>query len=163
MIAPSAGDLRRRLEHILDESLQQAEKLNHALQAELAALTANDAERIAGATAAKAEPVARLAALETERASVSREAGFDASPAGMAAFIDSCDEHSLLANLWQRLLVLAGTCDQRNATNGAIIRVRRQQVLAGLAILRSGEMAAETYVPTGVESRPPGGRALAQV
>lgn len=163
MISPSAGDLRGRLERILDGSLLQAEKLHLALQAELAALTANDADRIAGATAAKAEPVARLAALETERATVSREAGFDASPAGMDALFDICDENSLLANLWRRLIALASTCDQGNATNGAIIRLRRQQVLAGLAILRGGEMAAETYVPTGVESRPPGGRALAQV
>lgn len=163
MTTPSSADLRKRLERILGDSLQQAENLDNALQAERAALSANDAGCLAEATAAKGEPIARLAVLESERATVSREAGFDASPAGMDALFESCDENSLLTSLWHRLIALASTCEQRNATNGAIIRLRRQQVRAGLAILRGGEIAAETYVPAGVEMRPPGGRALAQV
>jgi flagellar biosynthesis/type III secretory pathway chaperone len=158
----SRSAARARLEGILADSAQQADRLRSVLKSERAALEHNDADALDAAAAAKAEPVARLATLDTERAGAGREAGFTAGSAAMDEIIAWCDEGSVLANGWRRLLEIARDCERLNATNGAIIRLRRQHVAARLTMLRGSEFDGDTYAASGIEAPPPGGRALAQ-
>lgn len=162
MTGTAASATRTRLAAILADSLHETERLRTALEAERAALEANDAEALVHATQAKTGPIAKLAALDSDRTTASREAGFEPGAKGMDAMIDWCDEGSVLADGWHRLLDAARECDRHNATNGAIIRLRRQQVMSGLAILRGDEFSGETYAASGIEQGPAAGRALAQ-
>lgn len=153
---------RARLERILADSVQQAERLRIAPQAERAALEKGDADALDAATAAKTDPVARLASLDAERAAAARAAGFTTNPAAMDEVIRVCDRDSVLASGWRRLLEGARHCERLNAVNGAIIRLRRQQVLAGLTILRGSDLDRDTYAASGIEAHSSGGRALAR-
>ena len=152
---------RARLERILADSVQQAERLRTALEAERAALGKNDADALDAASAAKAEPVSRLAALDAERVAATRDAGFATSPAAMDEVIRDSDD-SMLANGWRRLIEIARDCERLNSVNGAIIRARRRQVIAGLTILRGSKPDRDTYAASGIEAHSPVGRALAQ-
>ena len=49
-----------------------------------------------------------------------------------------------------------------NKTNGAIIHLRRQQVLDGLSILRGNPSETITYSPTGSETTAMAGRSLTE-
>lgn len=162
MTGTSAPAIRSKLATILAESVREAERLCSALKTERAALEANDPDALGRATEAKAGPVSALTALDTDRLAVSREAGFGPGPQVMDAVIEWCDEGSVLADDWRRLLDIARECDRQNATNGTIVRLRRRQVMAGLAILRGGDFSAETYAPSGLEENSAGRRALAQ-
>lgn len=162
MTTASPSATRSAIGRIVGESRRAAEALESALQDERAALEANDADALGTATSAKHEPVSRLAALERERATVARAAGFDPGPGAMDALLGWCDLEAALADEWRRFLDVARHCERLNTTNGAIIRLRRQQVMAGLAILRGGDVSPETYAASGVEAGSLGGRALAQ-
>lgn len=153
---------RTRLERILSDSARQADRLRLALRTERAALEANDADALDAATAAKADPLATLTALEADRAAAVRSAGFDTDAGAMDEIIGWCDEGQVLANGWRGLLGVARDCDRLNATNGAIIRLRRQQAMARLTVLRGSEFDGGTYAAPGIETHSPGGRALAQ-
>lgn len=162
MTEPSRSATRSRLARIVADSRRHAEALLAALENERSALAANDAEALGSAVTAKHGPVSKLAALEQERADASRDAGFEPGPVGMDAVIGWCDEESLLADGWSRFIEIARDCERLNTTNGAVIRLRRQQVMTGLAILRGGEYGTETYAASGVEAGTPGRRALAE-
>lgn len=129
---------------------------------ERGALEADDADALDDATAAKAGPVATLTKLDEERAAACRDAGFEAGAGAIDEVIGWCDEASVLVHGWRRLLEIARECERLNAANGAIIRLRRQQVMAGLMILRGSESDRDTYAASGMEAHPPGGRALAR-
>lgn len=163
MTSLSRRDAREKLERIVNDSLEQAEKLQSALRDERMALGANDAAALAVAAEAKVDPVHELSVLEDRRSAASRQAGFDEEPTAMHAVIDWCDDAGALSHGWNRLIELARDCEQRNSTNGAIVRARRQQIMAGLAILAGSEFGPDTYQPSGIEDNPRGGRALAQV
>lgn len=153
---------RTKLERILSESTQQADRLRSALRTERAALETNDADALDAAIAGKADPLARLAALDAERAAALRSAGFATDAGSMDEVIGWCDEEAVLANGWRGLLGVARDCDRLNATNGSIIRLRRQQAMARLTLLRGSEFDTDTYGASGVEANSAGGRALAQ-
>lgn len=80
----------------------------------------------------------------------------------MDEVIGWCDEGAVLLNGWHGLLGIARDCDRLNATNGSIIRLRRQQAMARLTLLRGSEFDNDTYGASGVEANSAGGRALAQ-
>jgi flagellar biosynthesis/type III secretory pathway chaperone len=68
----------------------------------------------------------------------------------------------MLAGRWREFRALVQQCNTMNSTNGAIITARRQQVLAGLALLRGHEAAVDTYGVAGARLRAMGGRELAE-
>ena len=73
-----------------------------------------------------------------------------------------CDDDLLVTNCWQHFRDIAGECDALNKTNGAIIHLRRQQVLDGLSILRGNPNETITYSPTGSGTTAMAGRPLTE-
>ncbi|HWM28040.1 MAG TPA: flagellar protein FlgN [Woeseiaceae bacterium] len=142
MVSPSLEEPRISLARIMDESLEGANELLQILQDERQALENRDAEALGVAAEGKRKCVGRLEALETKR----RTAAESLQPA---------------AERWQCFLSVISRCNELNATNGAIIRLRRQQIAAAVKLIGGG--AAETYGPTGTESPSRAGRALAAV
>ena len=59
-------------------------------------------------------------------------------------------------------MTIAAECDASNMTNGSIIRLRQQQIEAGLTVLRGGEPGQDTYDRHGTGSRGRGHRSLAE-
>lgn len=133
---------RISLARIMDESLEGANELLGILQDERQALENRDTEALGVAAERKQKCVGRLEALETKR----RTATGSLRP---------------VAEGWTRFLSVISRCNELNATNGAIIRLRRQQIAAAVRLIGGG--AAETYGPSGTESLSRAGRALAAV
>ncbi|MGH8167849.1 MAG: flagella synthesis protein FlgN [Woeseiaceae bacterium] len=142
MVSPSPAEPRIRLERIMDESLEGAKELLRILQDERQALENRDAVALGVAAEGKQKCVGRLEVLE----------------AGRRTAAESLD---LAAERWQRFLVVIGRCNELNATNGAIIRLRREQIAVAAKLIGGGTV--ETYGPSGTGSLSRAGRALASV
>jgi flagellar biosynthesis/type III secretory pathway chaperone len=122
-------DRSDRLTRIVEESIRVANALEEVLQQERRALENRDAAALGSAAGEKRIRVAALEALEAKR-----KALHDVAP----------PEDS-----WNRFLSIVSRCSSLNMTNGAIIRLRRQQISETLrAVSGSG---AETYGPSGTE------------
>ena len=90
-----------------------------------------------------------------------RVAGLEALDAKQRAVETSVDETGRPRDRWNSFLSIVGRCNTLNTTNGAIIRLRRQQVGDALRLV-SGS-GAETYGPFGTESPSRPRRALAAI
>ena len=135
-------EARISLARIMDESLEGANELLGILQDERQALENRDTEALGVAAERKQKCVGRLEALDTKR----RTAAESLQP---------------VAEGWQRFLSVISRCNELNATNGAIIRLRRQRIAAAVRLIGGG--AAETYGPSGTEPLSRAGRAVAAV
>ena len=149
----------KELAGILEQAAHSAAALKQALADERAALSGRDQDSLAQAVAVKQAEVQNLDRLEQRRISACR--AVDES-ADMAQVLAWCDAGPDLADHWSRLLELGTECDSLNLGNGAIIRLRQQQVAEGLMILRGAPAETTTYGPTGTTACAPGGRALTE-
>lgn len=156
------SDALDRLYRVTGDSLGCAGDLKAILADERTALEQLDEVSLASNAALKDKVVQALASLERTRGDISRDAGFGAGPENMEALIGWCDEKSMLAARWQEFTALLAQCNTMNSTNGAIILARRQQVQAGLGLLRGGEAAVNTYGYPGTRNTAIGGRELAE-
>lgn len=159
MASLTQNELRSRLDKLLDAGLTATAELSGLLKAERRALEQQDSEALEGAAAAKGQCLEALELLENERSALLKNANFPDDHAGMDALQDWCDPGGMLQTRWHRYLEVAGECRQANMTNGAILRLRHQQIASALATL-SGRRP-ETYGPSGMNG---GGssRALAE-
>jgi flagellar biosynthesis/type III secretory pathway chaperone len=162
MSKPAQSDVRERLYRLLGESLNSAKLLRSRLIDERTALEKQDESTLASNAAQKDQMVRTLASLEKARGEIGRDAGFGAGLENMGELTDWCDRNEMIACRWQEFRALVQQCNTMNSTNGAIITARRQQVLAGLALLRGHEAAADTYGVPGARLRAMGGRELAE-
>jgi flagellar biosynthesis/type III secretory pathway chaperone len=158
----SAAVTRERLEKILGESIHCALGLKDILCQERNALREQDTALLGHSASLKETCIDRLASLESARGAVSRDAGFSTDLGDMPALTEWCDADSIIANCWQHFTQIARECDALNSTNGAIIRVRRQQILAGLALLSGSDGTEDTYKVSGAGTTGFGGRELAE-
>lgn len=142
-VGPLPGQ-RDTLERIVADCIAEATALEIGLAAERRALETHDAAALGEAAEGKRKRVARLENLERER----------------KAAVESSGEIPEQRQ-WQRFLAIVGRCNDMNSTNGAIIRLRRQQISAALRVV-SGSVP-ETYGPSGSETGPRPGRALAAI
>ena len=156
------AETREKLEKVLGDSVHGALGLKDVLAQERTALEQRDAVALGKNAELKEDCIRKLAAFEKARGEISRRAGFSASLDDMAALIQWCDEASVVANSWQHFRTIARECDAMNSTNGAIIRVRHQQILAGLALLRGSDARADTYAISNSGTTGFGGRELAE-
>ena len=155
MPGPSADYCKAELERIMRESVHCAIGLREVLTAERQALEHQDTGALNQAAIDKGASIGRLEQLETERADLSRSCGFGSAPEEMKPLLTWCDEDSVVENIWRHFLEVAMTCNELNATNGSIIRLRRSQILNALAILRGGETEPDLY---GNDGRDTGGK-----
>lgn len=162
MQKPAPPDVRERLCRVLGDSLASAKTLRSLLVDERTALEQQDESTLASNAAQKDQVVRTLASLEKSRGDIGRDAGFGAALQNMDELTAWCDQNETLAGRWQEFRALIQQCNTLNSTNGAIITARRQQVMAGLALLRGHEAAADTYGVPGARLKSMGGRALAE-
>lgn len=137
----AAAPDERRVERILEDSIDEALALELALQAERVSLEARDDAGLRAAAGEKELHVARLEQLDADR----KASGITDLHAGAR---------------WQAFLSIMARCKRMNTTNGAIIHLRRQQVNDALRLVSGA--GAGTYGPSGTESSS-AGRALAAV
>lgn len=153
------GELRR----ILDRSLECAVRLEELLREEQTALERQEIEKLPPITASKETCVQCLQSLEAERRSLCAALGFGAGPAEMEKLLKWCDSGSAVSTLWSRLLVLAEQCESLNRTNGAVGRIRHDQVMSALVLLSGNGAATPQYRADGQESSRFQRRALARI
>ncbi|MDH4047918.1 MAG: flagellar protein FlgN [Gammaproteobacteria bacterium] len=158
----SASTARERLQKVLGDSVHCVLDLRDVLLQERGALEQRDTALLGKSADLKESCIRKLAAFEDARGEISRDAGFSASLDDMSALTEWCDKDAVIRNCWSQFTEIARECDALNSTNGAIIRVRRQQILAGLALLRGGEVPVESYGIKGSETTGFGGRELAE-
>ncbi|MGB5346968.1 MAG: flagellar protein FlgN [Woeseia sp.] len=159
MTSMTPSDTRNRLAELLEAGIGATDALRVQLTAERQALEAQDSAALELAAGAKSHCLQTLEQLEQDRLAFLSDCGFSNDNNGMQALCKSVDNTDKLAVTWQRYQALARDCQQANMTNGAILRLRHQQIAAALAAL-SGRRA-ETYGPAGTASGG-GCRALAE-
>jgi flagellar biosynthesis/type III secretory pathway chaperone len=159
----AAAETRQGLQKVLSDSIRCALSLKEILVDEKQALQQRDTVALGENSGLKESCIKKLAALELARGEISRDAGFAAGLNDMPALTQWCDQGDVIAGDWRQFMQIARQCDALNATNGAIIRIRRQQILAGLSLLRGTDANAETYGISGSGTTGFGGRELAEV
>jgi len=147
---------------MIGDSVYHALALKELLDDERRALESQDMEALRLAVDNKSRCVAALQALERERCDYCVMAGFEDEPGQMDKLAEWCDKDSALQNCWHYLLDLAVECNAVNLTNGAIIRSRKQQIEAGLTVIRGGGPDSVTYGRSGQTPSGPSQRPLAQ-
>ena len=145
MTSPSPADFRKQLADVVGTSVLHAMGLRESLVDEKSALESQDLAALDSAVEAKSRCVNDLAALDSKRSGLCTRAGFEAGPEQMQAVMAWCDEGSVIANAWDELMAIAADCNALNMTNGAIIRVREQQIRSSLSVLRGQAPANDTY------------------
>lgn len=162
MSTSTPAETRSRIQEILRDSVHWALGLKETLDQEREALEQRDIDALNQVAMTKEVLIRKLANLEVARAAASEEAGFGSSPAEMESLTEWCDKDLSTTNSWKNFREIANECDARNRTNGAIIRLRRQQIIDGLSLLRGDEHDSSTYTSTGSASSEIGGRALTE-
>lgn len=136
-----------------EASLRVANALKQSLLKEREALGAGDAETLNLAIQAKAVQLRELQyllkgtaegqALRAAKSSQQSADGPDHSP-------------------WQAFMSLLAECESLNSTNGAAIRLRKQQIDHNLALLRGQSTAPTIYGPLGNAGASQAGRPLTE-
>lgn len=152
-----SGEAGATMKTTLERCIDCALELKTALADERAALERRDTDAMAGAAEAKERLTAELAGLEESRRRIAGGGG----DATMRALADGCGDADLAAH-WDRYRDVARDCDALNRTNGAIIQLRRRQIVDGLTLLRGEPPAAGTYTQTGAARVGAGGRELTE-
>lgn len=150
------GNHRMSVERIVTDSIREADALKKALEDERQALESRDATALGAAAEEKRRRVARLEALEAARLAAVPQNPADAeSPFGADPTVTTASDQ------WQRFLAVIARCNALNTTNGAIIRLRRQQVGDALRVVNG--TGSETYGPSGSQATSRSRQALAAV
>lgn len=145
----SPEDTRARITKVLDDSVSCALDLKVILDDERKALEERDTVALDTAATSKLALVSKFAELNQSRGVVSEKAGFGNDPNDLDALAAWCDDNLTITSAWQKLQKIASECDLINRTNGAIIHLRRQQILDGLSVLRGVDDDVNTYAPAG--------------
>ena len=158
----SPDEARARIVDVIGDSVYQALGLKEALEDERRALEAQDIDALNAIVDSKTSCVKQLQRLDHERAELCRQWGFADGPHQMTALIEWCDQDQLISSRWEQLMVIAAEGSALNMTNGAIIRLRQQQIDASLSVLRGGTPGADTYGPHGGDGSDHNSRSLAE-
>lgn len=151
---------RGRIVDILGKSVFQALGLKESLEDERRALETRDLEALDLAVTNKGICIEELRSLESARANVCVDAGFE--PDGMQELTAWCDDEDMIESRWNDLIELATECNSLNLTNGHIIRARQAQLGSRLGILRGGLDKPATYERDGSEQAANANRSLAE-
>lgn len=144
---PSAtkAETRARIVDNLGMSVLHAMALRESLLAEKSALESQDLAALDTVVQNKSRCVTELQTLDTERTKICAAADFEAGASQMQSLIAWCDEESVISNAWDQLMHVAADCNALNLTNGAIIRVREQQIRSSLSLIRGQAPESDTY------------------
>lgn len=152
--APACADA---LETVIREALDSARQLEATLADERTALEDRDAEKLNEAGNRKQQDLVRLERLDGQRRHLLTEYGYPEHEGGVETVLSACPDGHPLALMWQELAEIAGRCRDTNATNGAIVHLRRRQVARALDVLRGvPDETASVYAADGSSGRKTG-------
>lgn len=145
----SFDECNEALRQNIDECIQNALELRRLLDEERDALERKDTLSLSDTAEQKQLCVTRLDELDKARSEISKSCGFGIAPGDIATLAANCDDSDLLTQAWDRFLQIAHECSDMNSGNGAIIRVRQQQIKGVISLLRDGRAETDTYGPNG--------------
>jgi flagella synthesis protein FlgN len=142
----------------LAEECAVLDKLLQLLRQEQAHLVDADVEALSGLTGEKAQAAARMAELAKGRHRALAAAGFEASEAGMQAWIANANADE--ARAWNALLEQARSAKELNRVNGLLINQHMGRNQAALNVLQGGAQGGSFYGPNGQSATTFGSRRL---
>ena len=116
------------MERVLDDQIRTAEAMLGTLDIENRALLDNDVDALNSAGTDKARLLQTLERLERERQQIADRLG-------------NSRKDELSGSRWRQLLELMQECRSRNQSNGALVRVRRDQLLQVLKMVSGPEVS----------------------
>ena len=116
------GSTDSGMERVLEDQIRTAEAMLGTLDSENRALLDNDADALNSAATNKTRLLQTLESLERERRQIADMTQI--SPEGEAT-----------SDRWQHLLELMQECRKRNQSNGALVKVRRDQLMQVMKIV----------------------------
>lgn len=139
---------------------QAASKLLQLLKQEQAALVDADVERLSTLTGEKAKLAAQMSELAKQRHGLLDAAGFEASEAGMKAWLESAHASAADRKAWNDLLALVHEANELNRVNGLLIGQHIARNQAALNILQGNAENGGMYGPNGQSANKVGSRRL---
>lgn len=133
---------QKQLLVLLQSEIRFTRKLYQALEQEADALIASNLEGLQQATADKSDQIRQLELIAQQRDVLVETIG------GEALF-----ENEPYASLWQDLLTLAASCQEKNLINGGIIKTGIRQSQQALDILQGVPNKPELYNQSGHTTR----------
>ena len=156
------AECKATLEKNLAESMSEALDLKEILGEEREALERNDTMSLGDTAIRKQLCVNKIDELDTDREELSKVCGFGSTPNAVPQLAQWCDDGDSISETWTGFLDVAQACSDLNSGNGAIIRVRQSHIQGAINLLRGGTQEANTYGPTGRDSKELGTRSLAE-
>jgi len=161
----TSQDLKSELQSVVGESVYCALGLKDTLIEERDALQRQDSTAIIDAATRKKTCILKLEELENRRAELSEACGYSRSPGDMQSLARDLDDDAsdpVLLDCWNHFIDVAHKCFDLNSSNGAIIRVRKTQIMNSLSAIRGGVDDDATYGPGGTEPVTDRARSLAE-
>lgn len=134
---------------LIEQCLDYGSRLEALLRDELSALESQDVTALHDLSSSKELCVRSMDNLESERRTLCMRAGHAPDEAGMVNMLKWCDKSNGVTPVWNSLLQVIKRCESLNRTNGAICRMRYEQVVNVLTAFSGGNGATETYGPGG--------------
>ena len=144
----------------LDEEQKAARQLLQLLKEEQAHLVKVNIEQLGRMTEEKAAMATHMSALAMRRYTTLAEAGFDASEAGMRAWIDQADAPAVVAEKWSVLLGIATRAKEENRVNGLLLGQHMTRTQSSLNVLQANTQGGSFYGPNGQSATKLGSRHL---
>lgn len=151
-MAADQDQVREELGHLVHQYTELSSRLLSILDEEHTALAEPNAAPLQAIVASKETCVQQMGMLESKRLALCHRAGFNADNAGMQALIDWSGSSPDVNDAWRELVSSARRAEETNRVNGAISRVRQEQVLAALAILHGSDQSRPMYGARGQQS-----------
>lgn len=148
----------------LRSELEAFREFHLLLQQEQAALIAGDIDRLLQLAPGKTGLIEKLSAFSVERDHQLAAAGYENTPAGLAAWFNAIGVADETREQWNQLLNLAREAEQANRSNGILIETHLRHNQQAMAVLQTAANPANIlYGPNGQISGITSGRPLGKV
>lgn len=155
-IAGFAANLRAELETFRE--------FLRILQQEQTALIDGNIDQLLLLAPDKTALIDKLTAFSADRDRQMASAGYENTPAGLAAWFDAIGIGSETRNLWKQLLDLASEAEQANRANGILIETHLRHNQQAMSVLQSAANPGNSlYGPNGQISGITRGRPIGKV
>ena len=154
------GILLAGMSKLLQQELATSEQLKQLLAAERTAITERDIPAFEEILEKKRSVLEQFAHYEQERMLLLESHGIEHGPGSMDDCIKMYPADSMLAGLWQQLLVTAAECREQNRQNHLLVELCSAHTRKALCVLRGEAMEQNVYGPDGDTSDPHRNRSL---
>lgn len=144
----------------LGKEIEAARSLLQLLKQEEESLVKADVEGVSQLTGEKSRLAAEMSELAQHRHKALLAAGFDASEAGMKAWLTSAAATATQSKAWDELLSLAQAGREQNRVNGLLITQHLACNQNALNVLQGNPQGGGVYGPNGQSTTKLGGRRL---